>query len=137
MSGDGKSGKIRKGLAEPAPHYHGHRERLRARFRDAGSNAVTDYELLELVLFRAIPQRDVKPLAKERSFANAAGWPATRRKRICWSGWISATPISTRWNTACIARTVFAAAACVFRSFTTTRTRGLSAAWRDMNEAAN
>ena len=38
------------GLEEAAPHYHGHRERLRARFRDAGSDAVTDYELLELVM---------------------------------------------------------------------------------------
>lgn len=47
------------------PHYHGHRERLRARFRQAGAEAVSDYELLELVLFRAIPQRDVKPLAKD------------------------------------------------------------------------
>jgi DNA repair protein RadC len=52
-------------LAEEAPHYHGHRERLRERFREAGSDAVTDYELLELVLFRALPRRDVKPLAKE------------------------------------------------------------------------
>ena len=53
------------GLSEATPHYHGHRERLRARFREAGSEAVSDYELLELVLFRAIPQRDIKPLAKE------------------------------------------------------------------------
>jgi DNA repair protein RadC len=53
------------GLAEAAPHYHGHRERLRTRFREAGADAVSDYELLELVLFRAIPQRDIKPLAKE------------------------------------------------------------------------
>ncbi len=53
------------GLAESAPHYHGHRERLRARFREAGADAVSDYELLELVLFRAIPQRDVKQLAKD------------------------------------------------------------------------
>jgi hypothetical protein len=52
------------GPEEAAPHYHGHRERLRARFREAGSDAVTDYELLELVLFRALPRRDVKPLAK-------------------------------------------------------------------------
>jgi DNA repair protein RadC len=51
-------------LAEAAPHYHGHRERLRARFRDGGSNAISDYELLELLLFRAQPRRDVKPLAK-------------------------------------------------------------------------
>jgi len=48
------------GLSEASPHYHGHRERLRARFREAGTEAVSDYELLELVLFRAIPQRDVK-----------------------------------------------------------------------------
>jgi DNA repair protein RadC len=47
------------------PHYHGHRERLRVRFRQAGAEAISDYELLELVLFRAIPQRDVKPLAKD------------------------------------------------------------------------
>lgn len=42
----------------------GHRERLRARFMGGGAAAVADYELLELVLFRAIPRRDVKPLAK-------------------------------------------------------------------------
>ena len=34
------------------------------RFRDAGADALSDYELLELVLFRAMPRRDVKPLAK-------------------------------------------------------------------------
>ncbi len=54
----------KSGLAEAAPHYLGHRERLRERFLDAGPDAVTEYELLELVLFRAIPRRDVKPLAK-------------------------------------------------------------------------
>ena len=53
------------GLAEAPPHYHGHRERLRARFsRSRRATALADYEMLELVLFRAIPQRDVKPLAK-------------------------------------------------------------------------
>ncbi|SFK18299.1 RadC family protein [Methylocapsa palsarum] len=46
------------------PHYTGHRERLRDRFRKAGADALADYELLELVLFRAMPRRDVKPLAK-------------------------------------------------------------------------
>ena len=49
---------------EEAPHYLGHRDRLRARFAQAGADALPDYELLELVLFRAIPRRDVKPLAK-------------------------------------------------------------------------
>lgn len=52
--------------ARPAKaHYHGHRERLRERFHAAGAAALSDYELLELVLFRALPRRDVKPLAKE------------------------------------------------------------------------
>jgi DNA repair protein RadC len=46
-------------------HASGHRKRLRERFRRAGVEAVQDYELLELVLFRAIPRRDVKPIAKE------------------------------------------------------------------------
>lgn len=48
----------------PANHAAGHRERLRERFMRAGVDGVQDYELLELVLFRAIPRRDVKPLAK-------------------------------------------------------------------------
>ena len=47
------------------PHHLGHRQRLRARFLKGGDDAVADYELLELVLFRAIPRRDVKPLAKQ------------------------------------------------------------------------
>jgi DNA repair protein RadC len=46
------------------PHYHGHRERLRERFRKAGAEALADYELIELILFRAMPRRDVKPIAK-------------------------------------------------------------------------
>jgi DNA repair protein RadC len=45
-------------------HRLNHRERLRARFMSGGADALPDYELLELVLFRAIPRRDVKPLAK-------------------------------------------------------------------------
>lgn len=40
-----------------------HRKRLRARFLNGGADALPDYELLELVLFRAIPRQDVKPLA--------------------------------------------------------------------------
>ena len=46
-------------------HYHGHRDRLRERFRNSGPDALQDYELLELLLFMAIPRRDVKPLAKD------------------------------------------------------------------------
>ncbi len=70
-----------------APHYHGHRERLRSRFRESGPASLADYELLELVLFRAVPQRDVKPLAKALieqfgSFAEVISAPATRLKEI-------------------------------------------------------
>lgn len=51
--------------ATPAPpHYHDHRARLRKRFADAGPEALAEYELLELLLFRSIPRRDTKPLAK-------------------------------------------------------------------------
>lgn len=58
------------GAQTPAPkeaaeaHYHGHRERLRNRFREHGETALADYELLELLLFRLIPRRDTKPIAK-------------------------------------------------------------------------
>ena len=41
-----------------------HRKRLRTRFMEGGAQAVPDYELLELVLFSAIPRQDVKPLAR-------------------------------------------------------------------------
>ena len=47
------------------PSYIGdHRKRLRTRFMEGGAAAMPDYELLELVLFRAIPRQDVKPLAR-------------------------------------------------------------------------
>lgn len=48
----------------PAPHHLGHRERLRDRARAGGLAALPDYELLELYLFRSIPQKDTKALAK-------------------------------------------------------------------------
>jgi DNA repair protein RadC len=47
-----------------APGHAGHRQRLKDRFLAGGRPAVADYELLELVLFNAIPQRDTKTLAK-------------------------------------------------------------------------
>lgn len=51
--------------ARPLPSYlRDHRARLRERFLAGGADALPDYEMLELVLFRAIPRRDVKPLAR-------------------------------------------------------------------------
>ncbi len=56
-------------VAQPLPgrlpsYIADHRARLRSRFMEAGAAALPDYELLELVLFRAIPRQDVKPLAR-------------------------------------------------------------------------
>jgi DNA repair protein RadC len=79
---------MRDGLSESAvPHYAGHRERLRTRLLEAGEDALADYEILELVLFRAIPRRDVKPLAKALlarfgSFAEVIAAPAPRLGEI-------------------------------------------------------
>jgi DNA repair protein RadC len=69
------------------PHYHGHRERLRERFHAAGPDALSDYELLEMVLFTAKAQGDVKPLAKTLlktfgSFAEVIHAPVTRLREI-------------------------------------------------------
>ncbi len=52
------------GEAPIKPHFLGHRERLRERFREGGPEALPDYELLEMVLFRAIKRGDTKPIAK-------------------------------------------------------------------------
>jgi len=75
------------GQTEGTPHYLGHRERLRDRFLDGGPDAVTEYELLELVLFRAIPRRDVKPLAKALiarfgSFGEVVSAPRQRLREV-------------------------------------------------------
>jgi DNA repair protein RadC len=51
-------------LSSEPPDYLQHRQRLRERFLKGGADAMPDYELLELVLFAAIPRRDTKPLAK-------------------------------------------------------------------------
>lgn len=72
---------------DEAPHYVGHRSRLRARFIDSGGDAMPDYELLELVLFRSLPQGDVKPLAKALikafgSFAEVLAAPMERLVEI-------------------------------------------------------
>ena len=75
--------------SEPAdpPHYHGHRERLRERFHSAGPDALSDYELLEMVLFRSLPRGDTKPLAKILlktfgSFAEVVHAPETRLREV-------------------------------------------------------
>ncbi len=46
-------------------HHLGHRDRLKDRFERAGITGLQDYEILELLLFYALPRKDVKPLAKD------------------------------------------------------------------------
>jgi len=69
------------------PHFENHRQRLRDRFMTAGTTALADYELLELLLFRAIARRDVKPLAKTLlaefgDFNRVISAPASRLRRV-------------------------------------------------------
>ncbi|MEP3430950.1 MAG: DNA repair protein RadC [Roseibium sp.] len=61
-------------MDEPAPGFSekpvdtndrkGHRQRLRDRFRKTGEQSLADYELLEFLLFSALPRQDTKPIAK-------------------------------------------------------------------------
>jgi DNA repair protein RadC len=65
----------------------GHRERLRARFIAGGADPLPDYELMELILFRSLPRRDVKPIAKRLiarfgSFAEALAAPPERLQEV-------------------------------------------------------
>ena len=69
------------------PHFLGHRERLKSRFRDAGAESLRDYELLELILFQVIPRRDTKPIAKALlarfgSFSEVLAAPQSRLVEI-------------------------------------------------------
>ena len=78
-------------LEQPAPLHVGHRERLRERFDRGGADAMPDYELLELILFRAIPRRDTKDLAKRLiarfgSFNEVINAPAERIREVAGAG---------------------------------------------------
>jgi DNA repair protein RadC len=57
------------------PHYKHHRQRLKKKFTASGVDAFYDYEVLELLLSYAIPQKDVKPLAKDilKNFGSLKG----------------------------------------------------------------
>jgi DNA repair protein RadC len=71
----------------PTPHHVGHRKRLRDRFRKGGPDALPDYELIEMILFRALPQGDTKPLAKALlarfgSFPEVINAPEARLREV-------------------------------------------------------
>lgn len=71
-------------MTEDAPHYHGHRQRLRERFAKDNGASLHDYELLELYLFTLIPKRDVKPLAKDliAAFGDLGGVAAAPMEQL-------------------------------------------------------
>jgi len=94
-SRDKTSAEEQSALFAPAPEKqksepddrHGHRRRLRERFQNGGADAVPDYELLEMILFRAFPRIDTKPIAKRLlakfgSFADVVSAPAERLKEV-------------------------------------------------------
>jgi len=67
-------------VPEPPPGHLGHRDRMRQRLLGAGPDALADHELLEMLLFIALPRRDTKPIARALltrfgSFANAIAAP--------------------------------------------------------------
>ncbi len=87
MSDSAPGGPAVGGTKPDDPLHAGHRERLRQRFNAGGDTSVADYELLELLLFRAMPRRDVKPLAKIMikrfgSFAEVLGARPERLREI-------------------------------------------------------
>lgn len=70
-----------------AEDHKGHRQRLRDRFRSTGEQSLADYELLEFLLFSALPRQDTKPIAKALlqrfgSFSAALAAPRARLKEI-------------------------------------------------------
>ncbi|MBK9078326.1 MAG: DNA repair protein RadC [Hyphomicrobium sp.] len=73
--------------AQPVDDKVGHRQRLRDRFRTGGRDAIPDYELLEMILFRVFPRGDTKPIAKRLlakfgSFAEVVSAPPERLKEV-------------------------------------------------------
>lgn len=75
----------------PVPMHAGHRERLRERFLQGGETALADHELLELILFYAIPRKDTKPLAKIllQSFGSIGGVLSARADDLAAVGGLS------------------------------------------------
>jgi DNA repair protein RadC len=79
-------GGAKDGAEGEGPHA-GHRQRLKHRFLTGGADALPDYELLELILFGAIPRRDTKPIAKRlierfETFNEVINAPADRLKEV-------------------------------------------------------
>ncbi|MBN2760251.1 MAG: DNA repair protein RadC [Rhodobacteraceae bacterium] len=82
---------VKSGFGKEPSYLRDHRKRLRERFLTGGAQAMPDYELLEMILFRAIPRQDVKPLARQMIdlFGDLAGVitaPEARLRKIVGVG---------------------------------------------------
>jgi DNA repair protein RadC len=78
----------------------GHRARMRTRLLTAGPESLADHELLEMVLFLALPRRDTKPLARTLlhrfgSFAGVIAAPLPDLRRIEGLGEAGAAALKT------------------------------------------
>jgi DNA repair protein RadC len=85
---------------DDAPGHLGHRSRMREKLLAAGPDALLDHELLEMVLFLALPRRDTKPIARALltrfgSFANAIAAPLTELREIEGLGEAGAAALKT------------------------------------------
>jgi DNA repair protein RadC len=78
----------------------GHRERMRARLLKAGPEALADHEMIEMVLYLALPRRDTKPLARAlldrfRSFADVIAAPVPELLGVEGMGEAAAAALKT------------------------------------------
>jgi DNA repair protein RadC len=85
---------------EEPPGHLGHRARMREKLLNAGPEALLDHELLEMVLFLALPRRDTKPIARALlarfgSFANAIAAPLQELREIEGLGEAGAAALRT------------------------------------------
>ena len=87
LNENGQSSLFGADASASADDKAGHRKRLRERLRRGGADAMPDYEILELVLFGALPRQDTKPLAKALlarfgSFAEVVNSPPERLREV-------------------------------------------------------
>ncbi|WP_439598074.1 RadC family protein [Falsiroseomonas sp.] len=82
------------------PGHLGHRQRMRTRLLTAGPDSLLDHEMLEMLLFQALPRRDTKPIARALlarfgSFAKAIAAPVRELTEVEGMGEAGAAALKT------------------------------------------
>ena len=86
-------------MSEEKPHYHGHRKRLKEKFikslKSDTSDQISDYEILEMILFSAYPRQDTKPIAKDliKKFGSLAEVFSSDAEKMAGEGKLSESVI--------------------------------------------